>query len=585
MKSTIALAVDMNHKNNRLQITRISFQILASHKKMLANKIKTANSDTIMLCFSLNTASVATPLALPKVLFSLNKNMRLEIDNIEEQLAPNAGNVLPHRNVFETHDTMPRKNPLRELRFDRPIHKAVSEHFSQSHFSPFHNFQLEYMYARMFYFKFFAGILTAACLEPSAKISRAYVKIDENCVHILVAYGQDSFGEMHSHIIHMDKSSGDNRGGINAFATSYDELIALGRQISQAERGIDIQTIKSHEYELIPQPTNVEDRMGVKMNLVKSERLEFQEMNPNSPPNAADLKKFEQIKLDPILRVRYQKIRTAVTEPDLDDLKESGIACNIGMKAPPPGWEIHRSALMAGYVHGILSSALPYEYYKKMLDAPIPAVSYNTEQRGMHLYFPATIEMPDEHLLFDTRENLIKKCIGYDVLNQLDNVRPGTQVTEYDLNNVANIKEISIPENSVRPFVTGAFKEFLIGHFGTSKENGRWKIQAEISHNEQNFKLYMELFKSEAVEAGARASNLKSDVEKGAFAISYNLANSKDDSAIMALSEEQKYLNTENTPKATKKADSVISNQLSRIYVVSFNFSYQAGIAERGIER
>uniref|UniRef100_A0A915KCZ9 Uncharacterized protein n=1 Tax=Romanomermis culicivorax TaxID=13658 RepID=A0A915KCZ9_ROMCU len=123
----------------------------------------------------------------------------------------------------------------------------------------------------------------------------------------------------------MDKSSGGNGGGINAFAMLHDELIALGRQISQAERGIDIQTIKSHQYELIPQPTNVEDRMGVKMNLVKSERLEFQEMNPNSPPNAADLKKFEQIKLDPLLRVRYQKIRRAVTEPDLDDLKESGI--------------------------------------------------------------------------------------------------------------------------------------------------------------------------------------------------------------------------------------------------------------------
>uniref|UniRef100_A0A915KKX5 Uncharacterized protein n=1 Tax=Romanomermis culicivorax TaxID=13658 RepID=A0A915KKX5_ROMCU len=56
----------------------------------------------------------------------------------------------------------------------------------------------------------------------------------------------------------------------------------------------------------------------------------------------------------------------------------------------------------------------------------------------------------------------------------------------------------------------------------------------------------MELFKSEAVEAGARASNSRSNVEKGAFAISYNLANSEDDLAIMALSEEQKYLNTEN---------------------------------------
>uniref|UniRef100_A0A915HL94 Uncharacterized protein n=1 Tax=Romanomermis culicivorax TaxID=13658 RepID=A0A915HL94_ROMCU len=50
----------------------------------------------------------------------LNKNMPPEIDSIQGQLAPNAGNVLPHRDVLETHDTMPRKNPLRELRFDGP---------------------------------------------------------------------------------------------------------------------------------------------------------------------------------------------------------------------------------------------------------------------------------------------------------------------------------------------------------------------------------------------------------------------------------------------------------------------------------
>uniref|UniRef100_A0A915JES8 Uncharacterized protein n=1 Tax=Romanomermis culicivorax TaxID=13658 RepID=A0A915JES8_ROMCU len=118
---------------------------------------------------------------------------------------------------------------------------------------------------------------------------------------------------MHSHLISMGKSSGDNEGGINAFAMSHEELLALGRQISQAENSIDIQTIESREYELIPQPKNVENRTGIKMNLMKSERLELQKKIPNFSPDATTLTNFEQIRLDPLSwRRGYEKIRNAV---------------------------------------------------------------------------------------------------------------------------------------------------------------------------------------------------------------------------------------------------------------------------------
>uniref|UniRef100_A0A915JFK1 Uncharacterized protein n=1 Tax=Romanomermis culicivorax TaxID=13658 RepID=A0A915JFK1_ROMCU len=93
-----------------------------------------------------------------------------------------------------------------------------------------------------------------------------------------------------------------------------------------------------------------------------------------------------------------------------------------------------KSAQTGGYIHGISTAALPDEYYKRMLEAPVPSITFNANQEEMHLYLPATAEMSNKHLLFDTKDNLIKKRMGYDVLNHLNNVKPETSIVEADLN-------------------------------------------------------------------------------------------------------------------------------------------------------
>uniref|UniRef100_A0A915HZG2 Uncharacterized protein n=1 Tax=Romanomermis culicivorax TaxID=13658 RepID=A0A915HZG2_ROMCU len=50
--------------------------------------------------------------------------------------------IPPNNNVLEKFQHTLDKNPLMGLKFDGPIHEAISKHFGQSHVSPFNNIEL-----------------------------------------------------------------------------------------------------------------------------------------------------------------------------------------------------------------------------------------------------------------------------------------------------------------------------------------------------------------------------------------------------------------------------------------------------------
>uniref|UniRef100_A0A915J8A0 Uncharacterized protein n=1 Tax=Romanomermis culicivorax TaxID=13658 RepID=A0A915J8A0_ROMCU len=136
--------------------------------------------------------------------FRLDKNMDTKINNINQPLNRNERSYPPLNIPLEKFQHLPLTNPMRSLHFNAPIDKAVSEHLGQSHVSPFNNFQIHTLSVpKNLYFQFFIGLLAAACLEPSNKITAAYTHQHENLLQILVTYGKT---EMPSHSIFYGKS-------------------------------------------------------------------------------------------------------------------------------------------------------------------------------------------------------------------------------------------------------------------------------------------------------------------------------------------------------------------------------------------
>uniref|UniRef100_A0A915KL37 Uncharacterized protein n=1 Tax=Romanomermis culicivorax TaxID=13658 RepID=A0A915KL37_ROMCU len=154
-------------------------------------------------------------------------------------------------------------------------------------------------------------------------------------------------------------------------------------------------------------------------------------------------------------------------------------------------------------------------------------------------------ELPTFNLLPSLEE--INKVSEAPIMVTLDDeIRAREMLHESMRSLFKDINKMSIPQDSVGPFMTGIFQQSRTVNFKISKDDGGWNIRAEVLVDGKSFKFYMQLSQNGWVEADARALSLKSNAEKDAFSVAYNLASDEDGLAVMALSEEQKYLNTDN---------------------------------------
>uniref|UniRef100_A0A915IUB6 Uncharacterized protein n=1 Tax=Romanomermis culicivorax TaxID=13658 RepID=A0A915IUB6_ROMCU len=353
----------------------------------------------------------------------LDKSTDIEMNNFHQPTNPierspfGRLNIPLTANVLENFQQLPLTNPVRSLRFNEPIHMAVSEHLGQSHVSPFNNFQIQGpSVPKNFYFQFFIGLLAAARLEPGNKITAAYTRQYENLLQILVTYGET---EMHSHSIFYGKLNVDNSPEI----ALERELQPLSRHINDLD-GTNIKTIESHVYDLVPHRPSSEisdERVGMQMNLRQKKKISTK---GDFSPHGANIADFTSQPKRDELSYFFDQIRLTTSEPDVADLNM--LAQNALLQVPRS--ETPGNGYIAGYLHGLMFSALPDKYYHRVLTANFPSIRFDPV--GMQVYFPATVQRPDEHLLIDSDPYDINRHNGYDVFDQLTNVNHETQITE-----------------------------------------------------------------------------------------------------------------------------------------------------------
>uniref|UniRef100_A0A915J7V7 Uncharacterized protein n=1 Tax=Romanomermis culicivorax TaxID=13658 RepID=A0A915J7V7_ROMCU len=510
--------------------------------------------------------------AIPVRMQPMDFNIRNFDDLIEH---PSSGleqpNPMGNAHLLPHHQNM--ENPLRKIKFNEPIDKLVSQHLSQSAVSPFAPYEIKKDLSRVFYTSFFIGLLYYTFATPQHGIMAIYNRRTERKFQIAVVYGKT--GEpnvLHIHEIDFGTLSGRKPLPMQA---SKKQLASLKANIERDFGGsLHISAVVTYEYTLYEQYTNVDMRVGVRMNLERSQRIDDENLPKEYSLHDADYSSYDNALS--FLELWHEEWAEVV-----ESTQAVSGAANDGPSIVEliPLWSnivdlifpslinnIHqdlqygKEEQMMGYFHSIIFAALSDSYYERVMNSEYPPLHYNPE--GSFIYLTPPAVMQHEHILINMQMGKLHTPAGYEVLAHMRSDRQEAKIYElfmeddielaldhddglarerilrWDIHSVAESLHqdlLLLKDISTDAEMSEMYKELL---------NEKWLYYSGLAVGERTMSFRVIHSKDETSDAAQIANQMPlSETEEHAFAI----VSIKDGQfAIRALSSNQHYLNTDN---------------------------------------